>query len=107
MEKLYVMRKESTTSPGGCVQVRAMEVEAGVAVSPVGEEGGMAADRETVTHGLNGLHLHSPAQDTPSPLYPWLQAQLKLPGLLVQAALGEQLSAPVAHSSMSVGERDH
>ena len=27
---------------------------------------------------------------------PWLQAQVKLPGVLVQAALGEQLSAPVA-----------
>ena len=44
MVKLYVMRKESTTSSRGCDQVRAMEVEeVGEAVSPVGEEGGMAA----------------------------------------------------------------
>ena len=42
-EKLYVMRKESTTSPGGWDQVRAMEVLSGVeTVSTVGEEGRMA-----------------------------------------------------------------
>ena len=48
VEKLYVMRKESTTSPEGCNQVRAMEVEAGEAVSPVGEDGGRAAIRNEI-----------------------------------------------------------
>ena len=38
---------------------------------------------------------------TPSPVYPWLQVQVKPPGVLVQAALTSQLSAPIAHSSMS------
>ena len=54
-----------------------------------------------LTFHMNG----SPKQDTPSPLYPWLQAQVKLPGMLAQAALGEQLSVPVAHSSIS-GEEE-
>ena len=40
-------------------------------------------------------------QTTPSPVNPGLQAQLKLPALLVQLALAEQLDVPAAHSSMS------
>ena len=42
---------------------------------------------------------------TPSPVYPWLQLQAKLPGPLVQVALVSQLSATVAHSSISRGHK--
>ena len=42
-----------------------------------------------------------PAHTTPSPVYPWLQVQVKLPGVLVQAALVSQLSVLVEHSSIS------
>jgi hypothetical protein len=42
---------------------------------------------------------------TPFPVYPWLQAQVKLPGVLAQTALVSQLSVPVAHSSIS--EKNH
>ena len=45
-----------------------------------------------------------PKHSNPSPLYPWLQEQVKLPILLVHAALGGQLSVPVAYSSTSEGE---
>ena len=38
---------------------------------------------------------------TPSPVYPWLQAQVKPPGVLVQVALVLQLVASAAHSSIS------
>lgn len=38
----------------------------------------------------------------PSPLYPALQAQVKEPAVLVQAALASQLSVPAVHSSTSV-----
>jgi hypothetical protein len=41
------------------------------------------------------------AQVTPSPTKPVLQAQLKEPGWFVQTAWLEQLSTPIAHSSMS------
>ena len=45
--------------------------------------------------------MHSPAQVVPFPLYPWLQAQVKLPGVLVQVALVSQLSVPSLHSLLS------
>ena len=38
---------------------------------------------------------------TPSPVYPWLQVQVKLPGVLAQAALVAQLASPVSHSLIS------
>jgi hypothetical protein len=41
----------------------------------------------------------SPVHMTPSPVYPWLQAQVKLRRVLVQAAFSLQLSILVAHSS--------
>ena len=44
---------------------------------------------------------NSPVQFTPSPLYPWLQVQVKLPGVLVHSALASQLLPPVLHSSIS------
>ncbi len=44
---------------------------------------------------------NSPVQLTPSPLYPWLQVQMKLPGVLVHSALALQLLPPVLHSSIS------
>ena len=42
-----------------------------------------------------------PTQVTPSPEYPWLQAQVKFPGLLVHVALESQLSVPASHLSKS------
>ncbi len=45
--------------------------------------------------------LYLPVQVTPSPEYPELQAQLKLPGEFVQAAFTSQLSGPSVHSSSS------
>ena len=42
-----------------------------------------------------------PMQVTPSPLYPALQAQVKLPSVLVQTAFGLQLCVPEVHSLMS------
>ena len=42
-----------------------------------------------------------PMHVTPSPVYPWLQVQVKPPGVLVQAALVSQLSASAAHSLIS------
>ena len=44
--------------------------------------------------------LSLPTQITPFPLYPWLQAQVKLPGMLVQVALESQLSV-TSHSLSS------
>ena len=38
---------------------------------------------------------------TPFPVYPWLQVQVKLPGVLVQLALVSQLSVLAVHSLMS------
>jgi len=44
----------------------------------------------------------SPVQVTPSPAYPVLHRQLKLPGVLVQfATVAAQLLVPAVHSSMS------
>ena len=43
-----------------------------------------------------------PKHVTPSPVYPWLQVQMKPPGVLVQAALVSQLLSPgEAHSFIS------
>jgi hypothetical protein len=42
-----------------------------------------------------------PVHDVPSPLYPVLQAQVKLPTVFVHAALISQLPVPAVHSSMS------
>ena len=43
-----------------------------------------------------------PSHVVPSPLYPWLHVQLKLPGVLVHVALESQsLVAALAHSSIS------
>ena len=39
----------------------------------------------------------------PFPVYPWLHAQVKLPGMLVQLALELQVVA-LAHSLISIGE---
>ena len=48
-----------------------------------------------------------PEQVTPSPLNPGLQAQLKLPIVFVHIPLvSSQLSASVAHSSISVRENN-
>ena len=45
---------------------------------------------------------HLPAHVVPSPAYPELQAHVKLPAVLVQAALESQLFEPeAAHSSTS------
>ena len=45
---------------------------------------------------------HLPIHMTPSPVHPWLQVQVKPPGVLVQVALVLQLLSPlVAHSSIS------
>ena len=41
-------------------------------------------------------------QTVPSSVYPWLQVQVKLPGMLAQVASAAQLLIPVAHSSISV-----
>ena len=38
---------------------------------------------------------------TPFPAYPWLQVQVKLPGVFVHIALVLQLSIPAEHSSIS------
>ena len=38
----------------------------------------------------------------PSPLYPILQAQVKLPTVFVQSALSAQLCVSVLHSSISL-----
>ena len=47
-------------------------------------------------------HLHYlPVHITPFPVYPWLQVQVKLPGVLVQAALVWQLTVSSLHSSIS------
>ena len=47
-------------------------------------------------------NLSLPMHVTPSPVYPWIQVQVKLPGVLVQAALVWQLLASsVAHSLIS------
>jgi len=44
----------------------------------------------------------SPVQVTPSPEYPVLHPQVKLPGVFVQsAAVAAQLSVPAVHSLMS------
>ena len=45
--------------------------------------------------------LFIPLQLTPFPLYPWLQAQVKLPIVLVHIALESQLSVLIVHSSIS------
>ena len=46
---------------------------------------------------------HLPTHATPSPVYPWLQVQVKPPGVLVQVALVLQLlSSGEAHSSKSI-----
>ena len=50
--------------------------------------------REATLHNL-------PVHVTPLPVYPWLQAQVKVPGVLVHAALVAQLSVPNVHSSLS------
>jgi len=50
-----------------------------------------------MTKGGGGIKV----QVTPSPLYPRLQAQVKLPGVFVQDAVVAQLSVFVAHSSSS------
>ena len=50
---------------------------------------------------LHHLH-HLPMHISPFPVYPWLQVQVKPPGVLVQAALRSQLSVSVLHSSISV-----
>ena len=47
------------------------------------------------------LLAHLPLHLSPLPVYPWLQVQVKLPGVLVQAALVSQLSLSVVHSSIS------
>ena len=49
----------------------------------------------------------SPGQVTPSPVYPVLHPQVKLPTVLAQAAVGvaAQLSVPVVHSLMSVNTK--
>ena len=105
-EKLYEIIKESTTSPGGCVQVRSMVVAVTKPASrPTGKEGRMT--REWI--GANAVYVrnsnhtfHLPMHMTPSPVYPWLQVQVKPPGVLVQAALVLQLLSPgEAHSSKS------
>ena len=44
----------------------------------------------------------SPVQVTPSPLYPWLQAQMKLPIVLLHVALESQLFVPTTHSLTSI-----
>ena len=50
---------------------------------------------------------HLPIHVTPSPVYPWLQVQVKPPGVLVQAALVlHLLSAGEAHSSKSSSTHD-
>ena len=103
--KLYEIKKESTTSPGGCVQVRSMVV----LVSEedcrlVGVEGTMTGEwiSAKAVHIYYSNHAcHLPMHVTPSPVYPWLQVQVKPPGVLVQAALVLQLSASVTHSLIS------
>jgi hypothetical protein len=47
------------------------------------------------------LHVVQALHVTPSPVNPGLQAQVKLPAVLEQIALVEQLAVPAAHSSMS------
>ena len=48
------------------------------------------------------LHSSTSLQCFPSPLYPVLQEQSKLPILFLQFAFAEQLWIPVSHSSMSL-----
>ena len=55
---------------------------------------------------VSDMHMHiiltlSPLHEAPFPLYPWLQVQMKLPAVLLQAALVWHLAAPVVHSSIS------
>jgi len=47
-------------------------------------------------HSLTSLHV------TPLPLYPALQAHVKLPDVFVQVAFGEQLPGFAVHSLTSV-----
>ena len=47
-----------------------------------------------------------PIQLTPFPVYPWLQVQVKLPGVLVQLALVSQLSVLSVHSLILSHGRD-
>jgi len=47
-----------------------------------------------------------PAQVIPSPEYPVLQAQVKLPGVLVQAALVSHVSVIAVHSSSSIKRKN-
>ena len=46
-----------------------------------------------------------PVQLNPSPMYPPIHVQVKLPGVLVQSAYGLQPPLLNAHSSTSVTER--
>ena len=41
-------------------------------------------------------------QTVPIPVYPWLHVQVKAPSVLIQVALGEQLSIPIQHSLISI-----
>ncbi len=87
-------------SPVGWTQVRSMEVAIGEAVRPVGEGGG--ATRIFNCYSNRIILNNSLIQLTPSPLYPWLQVQVKLPGVLLHSALGSQLSVLVLHSLSSI-----
>src|SRR5688572_14603851 len=51
------------------------------------------------SHGLVA-HSSTSSQVTPSPVKPTWQVQSNEPGVSVQSASAEQLSVPVAHSSM-------
>ena len=106
IEKLYEIMKESTTSPGGCVQVRSMVVLVSEGDRRLaGEEARMTGEwiSANAVHVYYSNHAcHLPMHVTPSPVYPWLQVQVKPPGVLVQAALVSQLLSPrEAHSSKS------
>ena len=50
---------------------------------------------------LSNVINHKPVHDCPFPVYPLLHLHVKLPTVLVQAALLSQLSVLVEHSSMS------
>ena len=106
IEKMYEKMKASTTSPEGCVQVRSMVVAVTKpATRPTGVEGRMTGEwisaKAVHVYYINHA-FHLPMHMTPSPVYPWLQVQVKPPGVLVQAALVLQLLSPgEAHSSKS------
>ena len=59
----------------------------------------MTSSRRSVRFSSFQLHIMLPAQLTPSPVYPGLQAQVKERLVLVQYASSWQLCSPASHSS--------